>query len=188
MIIPPFMLGFIERYAVKIGVGLLATILFTGTYFYHRHKIYAAGKEDGRQETEALWQQREAKIKKAADKLIAKKERERQQAIDENHELYKGAIKRYAQHAQDVTDQLNTLRTHRLLIRTKPTACNRDSLPTDSGNTGGIGGTGSEVYEFAELDDGVRADLARFQQKIELGRLDCQEIIENYVTKYFRIQ
>lgn len=170
--IPPLVIDFASKYAVRIGLVILTLILLAAGYY----KLIDTGRKLERAE----WIKREQVITERSENLLRQKQQEFDLAQKKNQEDYLNAIKIYVKHGEDSVAKLRA-DTPRVRVVTKHPSCDSSTLPREANNPSRSNREGEIVGTFSELDDRVAENLKQWSVRNDLGRQDCQQIVD-FVT------
>lgn len=166
----------ITPYAKKIMTGLIIILVAIGGYFYWKHEVVS----DALKAERTAWEKRDIETEKKGQALLDLKNHEIDRVKEEQRENYIGAIKDYANHIQNLNDQLAADRNKRMFVNAAKASCGGNSVPSKAGSATRASGASSEILP-AELEqktaDAIRANAA----EVELGARVCEILIERFL-------
>lgn len=168
--------GFLAPYAKKIIAGLLITLIVIGGYFYWKHEVVSEALDKER----AAWNERDAETEKRGLAILALKNHEIDRIKEQQRTTYIGAIKDYANHIQNLNDQLDTDRNKRLFVNTAASSCGGDTLPAKAGSSSEAGGAGTKILQ-AELEPETAETIRANAAEVETGARLCEILIEKFL-------
>lgn len=166
----------ITPYAKKIMTGLIVILVAIGGYLYWKHEVVS----DALKVERAAWEKRDIETEKKGQALLDLKNHEIDRIKEEQRENYIGAIKDYANHIQNLNDQLAADRNKRMFVNTAKASCDRDALPGKARNPNGTGGESSGILQTElepETAEAIRANAA----EVETGARLCEILIERFL-------
>lgn len=168
--------GFLAPYAKKIVAGFIVTLLVIGAYFYWKHEVVSEALDKER----AAWNERDAETEKKGLAILALKNHEIDRIKEQQRTTYIGAIKDYANHIQNLNNQLAADRNKRMFVNTAASSCGGNTLSAKAGGSTGAGGAGAKILQ-AELEpetaEAIRANAA----EVETGARLCEILIEKFL-------
>jgi len=167
---------FLAPYAMKIAAGLIITLIVIGGYFYWKHQIVSDALEVER----AAWVKRDAETEKKGQALLDLKNHEIERVKEEQRNTFIGAIQDYANHIQNLNDQLAADRNKRLFVNTAKASCDRDSLPGKARDPNGTGGESSGILQ-TELEQKTAEAIRANAAEVETGARLCEILIERFL-------
>lgn len=168
--------GILAPYAKKIIAGLLITLIVIGGYFYWKHEVVSEALDKER----AAWNERDAETEKRGLAILALKNHEIDRIKEQQRTTYIGAIKDYANHIQNLNDQLDTDRNKRLFVNTAASSCGGDTLPAKAGSSSEAGGAGTKILQ-AELEPETAETIRANAAEVETGARLCEILIERFL-------
>ena len=168
--------GFLAPYAKKIVAGFIVTLLVIGGYFYWKHEVVSEALDKER----AAWNERDAETEKRGLAILALKNHEIDRIKEQQRTTYIGAIKDYANHIQNLNDQLDTDRNKRLFVNTAASSCGGDTLPAKAGSSSEAGGAGTKILQ-AELEPETAETIRANAAEVETGARLCEILIEKFL-------
>lgn len=147
-----------------------------------KHQIF----EDGRFYERAIWEEDKAKTDKDAAEFLDEERNKYEAALEKQKNDLIGAFNE----SQKLNDQLERdladSRNHRMFVNTKkPTNCSAQGK-AEAASSGGIGGTGAEVYR-QELDPGTEQAIRDRFAEIADGANACKLLLERFVLPNMEI-
>lgn len=168
--------SFLAPYAKKIVAGFTVTMIVIGGYFYWKHEVVSEALDKER----AAWNERDAETEKKGLAILALKNHEIDRIKEQQRTTYIGAIKDYANHIQNLNNQLAADRNKRMFVNTAASSCGGNTLSAKAGGSTGAGGAGAKILQ-AELEpetaEAIRANAA----EVETGARLCEILIEKFL-------
>lgn len=127
MIPVAFLMPLVEKYALKVGIGLVAAVVAIGFYFYWHGKVYDKGYDAA----VVKYEKRDADTARQSSELMKLKQHEADAKNKENTERLINATKIYAERYAHISS--NPV-IERVFIRTKTADCSGDTMPRTGEN------------------------------------------------------
>lgn len=166
----------LSPYAMKIAGGLVIALVVVGSYFYWKHEIVSDALKIERE----AWNKRDAETERKGQELLKLKNLEIDRIKEQQRTTYIGAIKDYANHIQNLNNQLAADRNKRMFVNTAASSCGGNTLSAKAGGSTGAGGAGAKILQ-AELEpetaEAIRANAA----EVETGARLCEILIEKFL-------
>lgn len=166
----------ITPYAKKIMTGLIVILVAIGGYLYWKHEVVS----DALKVERAAWEKRDIETEKKGQALLDLKNHEIDRVKEEQRENYIGAIKDYANHIQNLNDQLAADRNKRMFVNTAKASCGGNSVPPKAGSATGVSGASAEILP-AELEQKTAEAIRANAAEVETGARLCEILIEKFL-------
>lgn len=169
MIPVAFLMPLVEKYALKVGIGLIAAIVAIGFYFYWHGKVYDKGYDAAVVEHE----KRDADTARQSAELIKLKQHEADAKNKENTERLINATKIYAERYAHIS--ANPV-IERVYIRAEAANCSGDSM-SRAGEDRSTTTPGTARAFAAELPAENTRELDETIRLIEKTQAKCEYLL-----------
>lgn len=169
MIPVAFLMPLVEKYALKVGIGLIAAIVVIGFYFYWHGKVYDKGYDAA----VVKYEKRDADTARQSAELLKLKQHEADIKNKENTERLINATKIYAERYANIS--ANPV-IERVYIRTKAADCSGDAM-SGAGEDRSTTTPGNARAFAAELPAENTRELDKTIRLIEETQAKCEYLL-----------
>lgn len=159
----------VEKYALKVGIGLVAAVVAIGFYFYWHGKVYDKGYDAA----VIKYEKRDADTARQSAELLKLKQHEADAKNKENTERLINATKIYAERYAHIS--ANPV-IERVLVRAEAANCSGDSM-SGAGEGGSATQKGYARAFAAELPAENTRELDKTIRLIEETQAKCEYLL-----------